>query len=327
LQVRVIRITIPGTVHDQSRPPQVAVCPAEDIMHEFRSTDFFRDPSAAAALLGLDVRIVQLQPGLTVSLVASRAEADITAHAHNDHACIHCSCLLSGCVGVTFGGQDVRLNAGTLLTSYAPDERFRMCLPKDHRNVEIMVTPERLSTLAGNDYGRLGEDINTCFCVRGQGAGRRARDTAARLARLLEDDQTPHLLIHSAALEFLAWHLDTYRSGGESETLSVRERKLLAVARERLLQDLSDPPTIAELARETGLNQLKLKRGFKAVFGYSVYALFQRERMDRARELLERHGVAETAMILGYSNASHFSVAFRKQFGVLPREARRGLLE
>ncbi len=296
-------------------------------MHEFRSSDFFGNPSSAAAVLGLDVKIVRLQPGMTVSLVSSRGDTGIKAGAHMDNEYIHCSCLFHGPVDVAFGGQDVRLDTGNLLTSYAPGERFSMHLPKGHRNVEIMVTPETLSALAGDTYDVLGEGIHHGFCLRGAGCGRRARDAAARLARLLENEGSPRLLIHAAALEFLAWHLDTYRPKAESETLSIRERKLLMAARERLLQDLSDPPTIAELARETGLNQLKLKRGFKAVFGHSIYALFQRERMDRARELLQRHGVTETAMMLGYSNVSHFSVAFRKQFGVLPREVRRGVLE
>ncbi|HCF17349.1 MAG TPA: AraC family transcriptional regulator, partial [Rhodospirillum rubrum] len=68
--------------------------------------------------------------------------------------------------------------------------------------------------------------------------------------------QAPPLLIHAATLEFLAWHLASYRSAEDGEAVPLRERKLLLAARERLLQDLSAPPTIAELARETGLNQL-----------------------------------------------------------------------
>ncbi len=35
------------------------------------------------------------------------------------------------------------------------------------------------------------------------------------------------------------------------------------------------------------------------------------------------NSVTETAVMMGYSNISHFSSAFRKQFGVLPKEIRR----
>lgn len=106
--------------------------------------------------------------------------------------------------------------------------------------------------------------------------------------------------------------------------MPLRERKRLLAARERLLEDLSAPPTITELAKEVGLNQLKLKRGFRLMFGMGIYSLFQCHRMERARELLCHHNVTETALILGYSNISHFSAAFRKQFGVLPSEVRKG---
>lgn len=306
----------------------IALNATEGSMYELRSSEFFSvRPSAARNPPGADVKPVDLQPGVTVSLVSFQGEKELQATAYNDQACVHFSCLFRGPVDVAFGCRAFRLESGNLLTSYAPGEKFCLNLPGNYRNVELMVTPDALSALAGSEYDRIGGDICRGFCVHRNGNNRRACDAAARLARLMEDDRPQRLLIHAAALEFLAWHLNAYQSEEDGETLSLRERKLLVAARERLLHDLGNPPTIAELARETGLNQLKLKRGFKVVFGHSIYALFQRERMDRARVLLQQNGVTETAMTLGYSNVSHFSAAFRKQFGVLPREARRGALD
>lgn len=62
------------------------------------------------------------------------------------------------------------------------------------------------------------------------------------------------------------------------------------------------------------------------MFGTSVYGCFQEERMKRAMELLKNNNVTETAVALGYSNISHFSTAFRKQYSVLPKDARRELM-
>ncbi len=61
-------------------------------------------------------------------------------------------------------------------------------------------------------------------------------------------------------------------------------------------------------------------------YGRSIYDCFQHERMQQARtELLRgRLSVAHVAADLGYSNPSHFSAAFRKQFGVNPSALRRG---
>lgn len=296
-------------------------------MYELRSSEFFDErPPAATTPPEADVRPIELQPGLTVSLVSFQGQGPVQALVHNDHPRLHFSCLFRGAVEVEFGARGLRLDSGTVLTTYAPGEKFRLTLPGATRNIEAMVTPDTLSALAGEEYDRIGDDIERGFCFHRHNNNRCARDAGIRLARMLEGEPAPHLLLHAATLEFLAWHLDGYRSD-RNETIPLRDRKLLTAARERLLRDLANPPTIAELARETGLNQLKLKRGFKAMFGHSIYALFQRERMDRARVLLRDHGVTETAMILGYSNVSHFSAAFRKQFGVLPREARRGALD
>jgi AraC family transcriptional regulator len=298
-------------------------------LYELRSSEFFSDfsPATADRPPGIAVKPVDLLPGVSVSLVSFQNEAPVRIAACNDHACVHFSCLFDGPVDVAFGRDAFLLEAGNLLTSYAPGERFSLTLPGHYRNVELMITPDALSDLAGSDYDRIAADLCGGFCVYRNGHNRRACDAAARLARLIDDPTPRRLLIHAAALEFLAWHLGSYQSKETGGPISLRERKALLAARERLLQTLDAPPTIAELARETGLNQLKLKRGFKALFGDSIYALFQRERMDRARALLQQHGVTETAMRLGYSNVSHFSAAFRKQFGVLPREARRGALD
>lgn len=293
-------------------------------MYELRSSEFFRDrPAGADAPPGAEVRPFDLQPGVSVSLVSFQGGAEFAATAYNDHAYVHFSCISRGSVDIAFGGRAFHMETGSLLTSYAPGERFGLRLPGEYCNVELMVTPDALSGLAGDDYSRIGDEIRRGYCLH-RNRNSRARDAAARLARLMEDSRPRRLLIHAAALEFLAWHLESYETDGEKTAMSARERRLLLAARERLLHDLAAPPTIAELARETGLNQLKLKRGFKTLFGMGVYALFQRERMDRARELLRRHGVTETAMMLGYSNVSHFGAAFRRRFGILPREIRRG---
>ncbi|NYZ14605.1 helix-turn-helix transcriptional regulator [Azospirillum sp. RWY-5-1] len=296
-------------------------------MCELRSSEFFNEQFCLSdSLPGAEMKTVELQPGLTVSLFSFRGSRDVQTTAHIDRDCVHFSCLVRGPVEVTFGeSRGLHLGTGHLLTSFAPGERFRLRLPADHQNVELVASLDTLSAVAGKDYPRISRDIGKGFCILRNKGSYRASDAAHRLVRLIQEDAQA-LLLHAAALEFLAWHLNAFRSEDGTDTVSPRDRRQLIAARERLLQDLSNPPTIAELAKETGLNQLKLKRGFKALFGHSIYALFQRERMDRARVLLRHHGVTETAVTLGYSNISHFSAAFSKQFGVLPREARKGAL-
>lgn len=88
-----------------------------------------------------------------------------------------------------------------------------------------------------------------------------------------------------------------------------------------LTKDIFEPaPTISQLARMVSISESKLKKDFKLIYGVPVYEYFQKVRMQAAKDkLLEGgHSVKEVAMELGYSNLSNFTIAFKKEFGLLP---------
>lgn len=93
-------------------------------------------------------------------------------------------------------------------------------------------------------------------------------------------------------------------------------------AREILLQQLDNPPSLIELARRVGLNDCTLKRGFRQVFGQTAFGLLHDYRLEQAQQLLKerRLNVSEVAKTIGFANRSYFAAAFRKKFGVSPRE-------
>ena len=88
----------------------------------------------------------------------------------------------------------------------------------------------------------------------------------------------------------------------------------------RLVQRLEAPPTLAELARTAGFSETRLKGGFRALFGTSIFAYLRQARMEEAHRLfLEHHlNVTEVAQRVGYANPSKFAAAFRRQFGMSP---------
>jgi len=88
-----------------------------------------------------------------------------------------------------------------------------------------------------------------------------------------------------------------------------------------LTKDVFEPaPTISQLARMVSISESKLKKDFKLLYGLPVYEYFQKVRMQAARDRLLSggHSVKEVAMELGYSNLSNFTIAFKKEFGLLP---------
>lgn len=95
-------------------------------------------------------------------------------------------------------------------------------------------------------------------------------------------------------------------------------------AKDILLQNHSSPPSLLDLARQVGLNDCTLKRGFRQVFGTTAFTVLRQARMERAKQLLETEqiGVREAAKMVGYASPTSFSNAFHNTFGVNPRACR-----
>lgn len=100
------------------------------------------------------------------------------------------------------------------------------------------------------------------------------------------------------------------------------EREKILKAKEIILNTLNNPPTIPELSLQIGINQCYLKKGFKEIFGMTVYDFVQEQRMLKAKLLLKqnKYSVSQVADQIGFSSTSSFSNAFKKYAGVFPSE-------
>jgi AraC family transcriptional regulator len=103
------------------------------------------------------------------------------------------------------------------------------------------------------------------------------------------------------------------------------DREKISKAREILLQHIGEPITIKALSRKVAMNECYLKKGFKEMFGTTIFDFYQSQRMEHAKYLLYEKGltVTEVSILLGYSSISHFSTAFKKHTGLKPCELLR----
>ena len=142
------------------------------------------------------------------------------------------------------------------------------------------------------------------------------------LVRELEAfDQTRNrLLLECRCLELLSVNLCRLNGKEHYQTVHSCKRETMERAREILLTRLENPPTLTELSRIVGTNECSLKRGFKEIFGCTVYNFVQENRLERAYQLITGCGynVSESAFAVGYSNLSHFSKVFKAKFGISP---------
>lgn len=102
--------------------------------------------------------------------------------------------------------------------------------------------------------------------------------------------------------------------------LSSEDMKSIYRAKEILNEELTQTLPLKCLSKRVCLNEFKLKKGFKEIFGVPVHTYVLDKRLELARFLLEerRLRVSDVAVSVGYSNMSHFAAAFRKKYGVNP---------
>ena len=93
-------------------------------------------------------------------------------------------------------------------------------------------------------------------------------------------------------------------------------------AKQLIISNMNNPPSLTDLAKEVGLNIKKLKTAFKEIYGVPVFTFLLNHKMELAKTLLQEQqlNVNEIASHLGYSASSHFIAAFKSKFGITPKQ-------
>jgi AraC-like DNA-binding protein len=111
----------------------------------------------------------------------------------------------------------------------------------------------------------------------------------------------------------------------DSREVGVRETALLEQVRSSLVEDLSSPPSIDELARRVGIGKANLLELFKQIYGMTLRNYLLQERMESAKTLLldRSLNINEVGWQLGYEYACNFTTAFKDYYGLTPNAYRK----
>jgi AraC-like DNA-binding protein len=96
----------------------------------------------------------------------------------------------------------------------------------------------------------------------------------------------------------------------------------IKLAKEIIIKEMNNPPSLNDLAKQVGLNIKKLKTDFKKIYGAPVFTFLLNYKMELAKKLLQEKqmNVNEIALHLGYSTSSHFITAFKRKFNITPKQ-------
>lgn len=132
------------------------------------------------------------------------------------------------------------------------------------------------------------------------------------------------IFLESKVLDLLWMQIKQYKDDQKSisqqSVIRKTDLKLILKAKNILVNDLKNPPSIEKLAELSGTNATKLKKGFKRLYNMTINQYLRNERLKFAKILLaeENLTIKEVAECAGYANKSIFSKRFKEKFGVLP---------
>lgn len=114
------------------------------------------------------------------------------------------------------------------------------------------------------------------------------------------------------------------QTGAATYPLTSSEQAALYRARDILTHQYADTPTIPQLSKLVALNEYRLKQGFRELFGKTIHEFSRELKMANAKSLLENREltISQIAYEVGYLNVSHFTRAFRKEYGQNPSNFR-----
>jgi AraC-like DNA-binding protein len=201
--------------------------------------------------------------------------------------------------------------------------------------ITISMEPDALIAFAGR-HGELPPEFQHLIRFADQQAYARVGSLAPTMQQILQQilrcpyqGMTKRMYLESKALEIASLILEQERDvqQGRRSTITLKSDEVDRIhqARAILLQNLHQPPSLSELARQVGLNDNALKRGFRACFGKPVFGYLLDYRMEQAQQLLMTGElrVGEVMQQVGIRDRQYFAATFRERFGANPRDYRK----
>ncbi len=139
-------------------------------------------------------------------------------------------------------------------------------------------------------------------------------------------DVRRRLFLGSKALELMISGFDQFNSdkeqAGSCFDLASGPGDFVHKARDIIISDIKNPPTLTELSRMVGVNRTTLSQGFSKIYGDTIFNFLRKFRLEESRRLLQagNKSVTQVAFEVGYAQQRTFSREFKKYFGNSPSD-------
>jgi AraC family transcriptional activator of pyochelin receptor len=283
------------------------------------------------------IRHIRLRAGLELLFLNLRCDHPVHQFFSLDTAPIQFAFHLAGhgdalIVHTPWRQEVVAAGPETAILSFNPDS---VCRTTIHENqmlnvLNIYLAPDTLRQLFEDEPGQLPRELCAIFDSQHPAPCNRVRPLCARCRLILEQilacpyrGPLGRLYLEGKTMELLVLQLEDWQHApvrANAQKMRPDDVERIRVARDLLVRHTEKPPTLTELARKIGLNETKLKQGFRQVFGATVHGYVRNHRLNQSREMLAqgRWTVTEIAHRLDFHDATHFIKHFKRRFGMTP---------
>ena len=236
---------------------------------------------------------------------------------------------LSGSVSSSYPSLGLKFELGSKRHHqiYVPVSAFEWSLSQNVRLIHVKVDREYFISLLSHreswSAALRGKLIRKEIVYRGDGV------VCPPMQHILHDilnaqvsGYLKKMFVEAKVLSFIALHLNHMKDGPRAAqyTLKKNDKTILAAIHRDLADRFKEEHSLRQLSRVYGLNECALKKGFKSLYGKTIFNYLSELKMDHARRLLLEEGklIREVSREVGYKNPHHFSAAFKRKFGMNP---------
>ena len=291
------------------------------------------------------LRGIKLREGLSLSVQEYVLGTTLLLHGQDlslQSACASLTFCLSGQFRSTFPGTQSNITMGACEVGFytTPDAvgTIEFKAGEHIHLVDITIAPTLIIDLIEQELSELPKNLLKAIQSGASQPSLHLGDTSAEMIQVLYKiihcpyhGKIRRVYLESKVLELIVLYFSQFCGSSSPPNLPPtallkyqehQEIERLYEGREILKQNLMTPPTLAELSKRVGLSERQLQKGFRELFGTTVFAVLHNDRMEHARQLLttQQMSVCEVADRVGISHRGYFAKAFKRKFGCTPRE-------
>ena len=277
-------------------------------------------------------RDIQLREGLELVIENNQLHDNLIIELPERQHLLEFSFQISGSCSDKF----IDVDAGEYFfygSGIAPKEENETSSKQKNLGINVHMEPELFYSFFGENMSDIREELNYLlkneneeyyYCYKGKTTAQ-MQVAVQQILQCPYEKITKRIFLESKVLELMALHIEQTQqpklAKNNSHKLNSEDLERLHYAKEILQQSFENPPSLLELSHQVGLNDYKLKLGFRQVFNTTVFGYLLTFRMELAMEVLvtKTLSVQQEARKVGYAHAGYFSAAFKRKYGVNPK--------